>query len=108
MKKNDKLKIKITQQGAPDINYGWIVEIGENVVALNIELKSKYCEVSSSFSGSNGECGVVLQTTKRSLYLNDKTDREDFTTIEFPDFKGWNVFATWLGRYTINVCLIKN
>lgn len=107
MKKNDKIKINITQQGAPVINIGWIVEVGENVVALSIDFMSKYCEVSTSFSGSNDECGIVLQATERSLFLNEQADREDFTTIEFPDFKGWNVFATWLGRYTLNVCLIK-
>ena len=107
MKKNNKIKIKITQQGAPAINNGYVVEVGERVVALSVDLTSKYCNVSSSFSGSKGECGVVLRASERSLYLNEKSNREDITIIEFPDFEGWNVFAYYLGRYTLNVCLIK-
>ncbi len=101
------IKIKVIQQGAPIVNTGWVVESGKNIVALYVDLKSKYCEVSSSFSGSNGDCGVSLKATERSLHLNEEVEKEDFTSIVFSDYKGWDVFAYYLGRYTLNVCLVK-
>ena len=107
MKKNDQIKIKIKMQGSPIVNGGLVYEISENIVALDIDLKSKYCDVMSSFNGSDGSCGVLLAANERSLYLNDLVDKDSFTEIEFSDFKNWSVFAWYLGRYTLNVCLIR-
>lgn len=107
MKKGDFINYKIRHKGAPVINDGYISELGENIVALIIDLKSKYCEVSCSFGGSDGSCGVYINANERSLSLNQNVQKDEPTAIEFSDFVGWDVFACGIGRYTLSVCLIK-
>lgn len=107
MKKGDKLKIEITHQGAPVVNDGFIIELGKNVCAVSIDMKSKYCQTAFSISGSNGECGIVIVTTEESLHLKKGVHRDDPTHLEFPQFKGWDVFASGIGRYTLRICFTK-
>lgn len=108
MKKGDKIKVKIAHQGAPIVNYGEIAEVGKNIIGLYVDLKSKYCEVDAMTTGSDGICGVYIGTNEESIKLKEDVDRNEPTKIEFPEFKGWNVFAAHLGRYTLSVCLIRN
>lgn len=105
--KGDAIRCTIKHKGAPIINEGRVLEIGKNIVALEIDLKSKYCEVSCSFGGSGGTCGVYVNANKRSLHLNEKVNRDEPTAIEFTDFVGWDVFACGIGRYTLSVCLTR-
>ncbi|HNH30442.1 MAG TPA: hypothetical protein PKU71_13565 [bacterium] len=107
LKKGDAIRCTIKHQGAPIINGGYVREIGENIVALEIDLKSKHCEVTCSFSSPNGDCGVYVEASERSLYLNEKEKWTTTTGVEFSDFVGWDVFACSIGRYTLRVCLIR-
>lgn len=107
LNKGDVIRCAIKYKGAPIINEGYVREIGKNIVALEIDLKSKYCEVSCSFGGSDGTCGVYVNANKRSLHLNEKVKRDEPTAIEFTDFVGWDVFACGIGRYTLSVCLTR-
>ncbi len=107
-KKGDTIRLNIKYQGAPIVNSGHVREIGKNIVALEIDLKSKYCKVSHSFSESGGACGVYISATKESLRLNEKVNRTEPTAIEFIDFIGWDIFSDALGRYTLRVCLVRN
>ena len=107
MKKGDIIHCTIKTQGSPLINGGYVRETGENIVALEIDLKSKYCEISCSFGGSDGTCGVWIEANERSLNLNKEVKRGAPTIIEFTDFSGWEVFAGNIGRYTLSVCLIR-
>lgn len=106
-KKGDDVNYTISHQGAPLVNRGYIKEVGKNIVAMEIDLGSKYCEAIFSLYEDNGTTGVVLCATERSLHLNEKTTRDDITTIVFPDFIGWDVFVCEVARYTLSVCLIK-
>jgi len=107
LRKNDLIRCYIRKQGAPVVNGGYVYRIGRNIVALEIDLKSKYCEVSISFKDSDGTCGLYITTNERSIHLNKKVSREEPTVLEFPDFIGWDVFAYGIGRYTLSVCLVK-
>lgn len=107
LRKGAVIRCAIKHQGAPIINDGYVREIGKNIVALEIDLRSKYCEVSFSFGGSDGTCGMYVNANERSLHLNEKVKRDEPTEIEFTDFVGWDVFACGIGRYTLSVCLIR-
>ena len=107
MKRGDAIHYNIKSEGAPIINEGYIKEISENIVALEIDLKSKYCKVSCSFGGSDGTCGIYVNADEKSLHLNEKVIRDKPTVIEFTDFVGWDVFACGISRYTLSVCLIR-
>lgn len=100
------VKIKVFMQGKVVVNSGIVYKQGKNVVALEIDLKSKYCEVCMITGGSEGQVGLVIGPTPRSLYLNRRYKREE-TWVEFPEFKGWNIWAADIARYTLRVCLIK-
>ncbi len=107
LKKNDKIEITINKQGATLVNCGNVLEISENIVALEIDLKSKNCEVISSYYCSDGKRGIILGANENSLHLHENIDRDSLTEIEFPQFKNWSVFSWNIGRYTLNVCLIR-
>lgn len=101
--------IYIKLQGAPILsdNQGYIVTRGKNIVAIEVDLQSKYCDIDYTISGSDGECGIGIIATKESLYLNEK--RKDVCTeIYFPEFSGWTIWASNLSRYTLYVCFIKD
>lgn len=101
------MDVQITTQGAPIINNIHIIKSSQDLAAIEIDLKSKYCKVVSYFSGSEGQVGIWIGSDERSLYLNNNVDRNIATVIEFPQFKGWTVWAATIGRYTCQVCLIK-
>lgn len=106
MKKGDLINLKITQ-GTPCVHNAIIYKISKDIACIHIDLKSKYCDCDCDYSFTDeDECGIYISETKRSLNLNKKFKNKD-TGITFVDFKGWQVFATASGRYTISVCLVK-
>lgn len=107
LNKGDVIRCTIKHKGAPIVNGGYVQEICKNIVALEIDLASKYCEVSCSFSSYDGTCGVYIDANERSLHLNEKVERDEMTVVEFTDFVGWDVFAWAIARYTLSVCLIR-
>jgi hypothetical protein len=107
MKKGDKIKLEIPVQGAPIVNYAHVCEVGENIVAIEIDMMSKYCEVDAFVGGSVGECGIYIGTNSHSLKLNKNVVSSAPTLVEFPQFNGWHVFSAHIGRYNVSVCLIK-
>lgn len=106
-KKNELFTV--IQQGAPVINGGCIIERSENLIAIEIDMKSKYCEV-GLFTHEDPEnvCGLMIGANEDSLNLKEGIDKDTYTEIKFPNFKGFSVFAANLGRYTLSVCLIRD
>jgi hypothetical protein len=85
-KARDEIEIKVLNQGAPIVNDGYVVASGENVVALHIDLRSKYCYVLGAFRSGNGETGLLISANGRSIYLDESKDRSTYTQISFQDF----------------------
>jgi hypothetical protein len=106
-KKDDLINFSIKHIGAPIVNAAIIKEISSNIVCIDIDLKSKYCESDMSFSGDDECPGIFITATKESTNLNKKVNGVEPTGLVFNDFKNWEVYATGAGRYTIRVCLIK-
>lgn len=107
-KKSNEL-FTIIQQGTPVINSGCIIEQSENLIAIEIDMKSKYCEI-AMFTHKDPEnvCGLMIEANEDSLNLKEGIDKDMSTEIEFTNFKGFSVFAANLGRYTVSVCLIRD
>ena len=102
---NMKKIFKIEEQGAPVINSAYTVKQHDDVVLIELDMKSKYCDVNSG--SSNEGCFLFIQANEESLYLHKRKPKDSMTTIIFPMFKGFDVFALYSGRYTIRVCLFK-
>lgn len=102
-----KGEIKITTQGAPEIASGVVNYKKRGDIAIfEIDMRSKNCEVIAHFGSFVGEPGIMIDTTENSLHLHPA--ETGVTVIEFPGFKGWSVFASGIGRYTLRVCLTKD
>lgn len=99
------LIINVVTQGAPIINEGSVHRNGDNVVALEIDLSSKYCKVGATSGGTLP--GIYIDADEQSLNLDESKKVEDSTFIEFPQYEGWNVWCASIGRYTLSVCLVR-
>lgn len=102
-----KGEISIVTQGAPEVSAGVVgYKKRRDIAIFEIDLRSKYCEVIAHFVNFEKCPGVMIDTSERSLHLHPT--ETGATVIEFPGFKGWSVFASGIGRYTLGVCLIKD
>ncbi len=106
MKINDSIKIKVIKQGGIIVNHGRIVAIDDNFVALEIDLKSKRGEITGSSQGKNDLPCIILEASPDSIHLK-RGKEEEWTLIEFSDFKGYYIWCGNICRYTLRVCLIK-
>lgn len=109
LKSEDFIKCKILHQGAPVINGASVREISKRIIAIEVDMKSKYCDIDSYEPGGDDEpCGLYIIANKESLNLNKKAKLNEPTYIQFPQFVGWSIFSANTSRYTVRVCLIKN
>ena len=105
------LSINIYHQGAVKINRAVIEKQSEEIVCISIELYSKYCEI-GPITGTDmlnklGP-GASLFATERSTQLLTTVPKDDPTCITFPDYRGWEMYATSEGRYCVRFVLIKS
>lgn len=100
--------LQITKQGKPQINidYTNIVKSGRGFIAMEIDMKSKWCEISGVMHSSSGLIGISLRPTDRSTNLANCSDDE--TDIEIGGLNGvWEIFCCNAARYTIYLVIIK-
>lgn len=102
MNEYPEIAIKIVQAGAPVIDSAWTVYKTDQVILIEMGLKSKYCEV-----GASCDNGVFIDPTEHSLYLDTSADPESSTWVEFPEAKGYSFFGSSSGRYTIQLTFFK-
>ena len=94
------VELRIARQGAVRVNTAVICLRSDNIACIYVDLHSKYATISGvGYDDESGPC----------LYLQAKDDAKCIeTVVEFPEFMGWQVFATdGPARYTLSVCLVK-
>jgi hypothetical protein len=106
-KKGKPLPFEIDIKGKPKFsdNFGFIREAGKNILAVEIDLESKYCDI-IGFGSSDDVPTIYITTTDRSLHLNEK-EENDTTNISFKVLNGWSIFSSELLKYTLSICFIK-
>jgi hypothetical protein len=107
VKKGDPVKIEILRQGGVIANHAAIRAVGENVVAIAVDMKTKRGEFSGDFGGFPEGPGVTLSCVEGSLHFKEGLQEVE-TWIAFPEFNEWTVWCCDYGKYTVAVCLIKN
>lgn len=105
MSDHPEVKFLIPVQGAPTVNGAWLLAKGEDVIAIEMDLHSKYCEVMATGGSEDGPC-IWLEANEHSLHLDESKSRDAFTEVVFPEYKGWNVWGYSTGRYTVAICLV--
>lgn len=102
------MKFKIRYQGAPVVNIDAvsIIHKSKNLVAVELDMRSKWCEIGGTFGDTN-ELGFILCATEQSLHLNEEIERDKCTSIIICDYspKLWDFFCIECNRYTTRIVL---
>ena len=103
--KNRIIKHKVTHQGGVIVDFCYIYEEAENIVAIAIQTKTKYCELEYTGGGKYPCIGLI--GNECSLHVRSNKKFDDITEIEFPEYEKWDVWSTQGGKYTTSMCLVK-
>lgn len=105
------IRLKIVRQGPPVVNVDnvWIVKHGDGFIAAEIDMRSKWCVIDSTFSGSDGQLGFTIATTEGSCHLKEDATEEGTTAVLLENFNGteWDIFTVECSRYTIRLTLVR-
>lgn len=96
----------ILKQGGPVFNLGRIKASGPSLLAIEIDLGSKGCEVLCDLKTDEGAPLLVLDSVN-AVHLGAGLELEN-TELSFPDYVGWSVFSAHISRYTLRICLIRD
>lgn len=92
------------------VNDAVLFKEGSNIVALYVDLKAKHAELLAV--GSDGEedgfvpC-IMLCASPNTLEHEGHKENAP-TTIYFPEYKNWNIFAAQVCKYSVAVTLTKD
>jgi hypothetical protein len=107
MREPKQVKYHIDPQGAPVFNVAYSIIRHRDIITIEIDMESKYCEIDSTLWSSTDGPGVCIVANERSLRLKEGIDRDAMTVITFPEFKRWHVYGWSGGRYTFCICLTR-
>lgn len=96
----------VTKQGGPILNEGYVVASGENVSAIEIDMKSKRCEIMAESATEDGAPVIWIEGTN-AIHLKKGHEKEE-TEVAFPEYKGWRIFSAHVCRYTFRVCFVRD
>ena len=100
-----ELVANVIKQGAPRFNSALVIKETPDIILIEIDMASKYCE---SFGYNGGE--ITISANENSLHLDENYGENDFTVIEFPELKdkGFKSFSESEGRYTLSFALFRD
>lgn len=104
---NKPVKTNIDTQGAAIINDGFVIAEGENIVAFEIDLKSKHAFVSGQGANCNNFPCLYIGAYEDTLHINKDVNLNMWTEISFPEYQGWTVWCADLAKYTLTICLVN-
>lgn len=102
------VKVEVHRQGAPvaNVDTAYLHAGGGDCVAIYVDMHSKYCNVLTSGS-VRGVPSVDIFAAEGARFLDNTKDAHEWTTLAFPEYKGWRVFGADIARYTLAVTLTK-
>lgn len=93
---------KIGIQGAAIVNSAWIVYKTDQVILIEVDLKTKYARVNSFCENE-----VFIECSAASLYTDQNVSIEEDTWVEFPEAEGYSFFGASSSRYTIQLTFFR-
>jgi hypothetical protein len=97
---------EVTKQGGPILNGAHVVTAGECFAAIEVDMRSKRCELLTDTTTEDGVPVLFLEAGADSCHLANGLEKE-CTEVAFPGFKGFSVFSAHVSRCTLRVCLVK-
>lgn len=98
------LKYELVRQGTPLLKEAYIMAESNSVVAIQINMRSKRCRVYAWGSDENSMPNILIDSTEESLHLHPENKGD--TIIEFPQYKGWEVWSATIAKYSLYLCLV--
>jgi hypothetical protein len=86
------------------LNDAILLREGDGIAAIEVDMRTKRADV-GSFGSEDGVPNLHLHANEYSLYTD--TDHTGWTDVAFPDYKGWDIFAASVSKYTLSVCLVR-
>lgn len=96
---------RVVKKGRAVCSDARIVVYTPTLAAVEIDMATKWCDAIAATSDDNGNVGIIITDTSRSIGVNE-TNLSN-TEIEFPRFKGWNIFCYSCNRYALRVVFNK-
>lgn len=104
-------KLSVVRQGAPIIHPEsiFIAKQGDGFIAAEIDMQSKWCEIVSTFTSSDGSFGFNIYAPERSLHLNEEFHKDLDTQVKIDGLNcnDWEIFTIDCTRYTIRLVMIQ-
>jgi hypothetical protein len=106
--RGDAVPMLVTTQGAVRVNCATVERDYGDCLLVHVDLHSKRAEKSAILmSGDDDGPSVFLSAGPETLHLDETKPRGRDTIIQFPEHKGWSVFASsGPGRYTLALVLL--
>jgi hypothetical protein len=108
MVKFKEIKSEVVNQGAAQVGGTKIVLKSKNIVALQVMMKSKYCDYLGTITSDNGDVGVIVGANEYTFNSKGGVDLSNNTVVMFPEFCGWELFACSMKDSVLNLCLLKH
>lgn len=103
------IPFKIPLQGAPVFSKSpaFIINSSENILIVEVSMKSKRCLVESIVGGDDEMPGLYICASENSVWLKSGKRVNEPTCIMFPTLKDWNHFCSDIGKNTLRICFLK-
>ena len=96
---------RVVQKGRAVCGYARIVVYTPTLASVEIDMATKWCDTIAATSDDKGNVGLIITDTSRSICVNEESLSN--TEIEFPRFKGWDIFCYSCNRYALRVVFNK-
>lgn len=102
----EPVRVDVVSEGAVRVSHGYLYRRGDEIVAVCVDMESKYAECGGFSHADDEPPHVYLDATDDTLHVDaDKSGVA--TVVAFPEFVGWKVFLTKVARYTLSVILVR-
>lgn len=91
--------------GIARVNEAHLAYSAPDIACIEIDMRSKYAVMGGACCGGDTVPEVYIGADERTLHKNDAA--AGLTQVAFPDYAGWDVFATDCARYTCRVVLVR-
>lgn len=105
MEETEHKEIEV-RAGAVQVNNAYYFAKGEEVIAVGIDLKSKYANKFATGSDGNHE-QIFLSADENTLEIAKGKTIDDVTVITFVGLTVWSLWSCDVSRYTAHLCFTK-
>lgn len=105
---SEPVRIEVIQPGPVRVNAALMHRQADGIACIYVDMHSKHVEEPMIGGGDGEPPTLYFIAGDHALHLDEDYPRDAMTVIQFPDYVGWDVFATsGPARYTLGVVLVK-